>query len=382
MNNYFLNKNYAFLYLHVFGEKIGNRLLELFTGAVFYSLGMPLPFIFLFFGLEFGLRGALAPLAPLLATRIGTRYSMTLSYAFLVIFFTLVYLAHFSLILGFFSFVFQAISRAIYYPCLDTLHSVLVKDESRGRQYTLEIVLTLIAGLIAIAIGASALLHAFTLAAIGVALVLLLAIVPLFFLEQPDLSSNLTFTDAYRHLTSPAWRENLLPLGAESLAIIANVIIAPVFIYTLVKTPSTFSAVLIIGLAIESVSVLIYGAWLDKRGHKVTLWYASTFQSLGNIGYIFAPVVISWLPFLNGANNIAWDMFSSNYNTRIQQKAAKRSAPLLFNTASQMTLCFVEVVALCIFAIIAWIWSGFIAFIAVFLVSLVSLFMATKYFKD
>jgi MFS family permease len=379
--SYFPDKNYNLLYLHVFGDRIGNRLLELFTGVFFYYLGMPLPFILLFFGLEFGLRGALCPLAPVLASRIGVRKTMALSYLFLLVFFFVVYLSHVSLILGFFSFIFQAISRGMYYPCVDTLHSVLVRNGTRGKQYTLEIVWTIVAGAIAVGIGSEVLLSAFVPAAIAIAVVLALAVIPVFFMDALDFSSEITFVSAYKYLASLEWRENLLPIGAESLAIIANVIVAPVFIFTLVKTSSSFSSVILIGLLIEAVAVLIYGRMIDARGNKRTLGAASLIQTVGNIGYASAALLTSFLPFINGFNNIAWDLFSSNFNTRIQQKAHKYSHPLLFNTASQMTLCFVEIVVLSIFALIAW-YFGTAAFVIIFASSIVGLVVSTRYFVD
>jgi MFS family permease len=381
MREYFLNKNYTLLYLHVFGDKIGNRLLELFTGVFFYTLGMPLPLIFLFFAFEFGLRGVLAPLAPFLSHHVGVRKTMALSYVFLVIFFLMAYSARFSLTLGFFSFTFQALSRAMYYPCADTLHSVLIHDGSRGRQYTLEIVWSIVAGVLAVGIGSAALAHAFLPAALGIGLVLALALVPVLYMEIPSVASVTSFFAPYQYLASREWRENILPIGAESFAIIANVIIAPVFIFTLVGTSSAFSTIILVGFAIEAILVLVYGAWVDRRGNKETLGVAGMLQGAGNVGYLLAPHIPSFLPFLNGFNNIAWDMFSSNYNTRIQQKAHKSVHPLLFNTASQMTLCFVEIIALSVFAFVAWLW-GAMAFIAVFASSIVGLYVATKFFID
>lgn len=378
---YFRDKNYTLLYLHVFGDKIGNKLLEIFTGVLFYYLGMPLPFILLFFGLEFGLRGAVAPLAPVLALRVGIKKAITLSYAFLFIFFVFVGLAHVSLILGFLSFIFQSLSRGIYYPCVDTLHSVLIKDGTRAKQNTLEMAWTAFAGLIAVGIGSSVLANAFIFALLAIAAVLALAIVPLYFMDALDVGFMPRFFDVYRHLASKAWRENLLPLGAQSFAIIANVIVVPLFIFILVRTPQSFSFVIFAGLLLQIGLTLLYGALVDRHGHRKTLAGASVLQGAGNAGYLFVTQHVSVLPLLNGFNNTAWDMFTSNFDTRLQQKAEKSGNPLLFNTLIQMTLCFVEIIALTLFALIAWQWGNAV-FAVIFLASIAGLYFATRYFVD
>ncbi len=379
---YFPNKNYAALYLHVFVESIGHRILEIFTGVLFYHLGMPLPFILLFFGFEFGLRGLISPISPVIVSKIGVRNAVALSYFFLLIFFVLVGITHVSLILGFSSFIFQSLSRGIYYPCIDTIHSVFVKDGSRGKQYTLELVFVAIAGLLAVSVGASVLAGNFLLAVIVLVVVLALAVVSLFFMDTVPFTATARVSDSYRFLASTEFRQNILPLSGQSIAIIANQIVVPLYLFILVKeSTSSFSFVVVLGIIIQMIITLLYGVWVDRKGYKKTLEGASFLQAIGNIGYILAMRASSLLVFLIGFNNTTWAMYSSNYNSRIQEKANKSLNPFLFNTAVQMTLCFVEIVALAIFALIAWRWNNAV-FPVIFICSIFSLFISTKYFKD
>lgn len=381
LSAYFPNRNYFFLYLHVFGEKIGNRLLEIFTGVIFYQLGMSLAFILLFFALEFGLRGALAPMARVAVCKVGIKKAIIISYVFLIVFFILIGLTRVSLELGFLSFIFQAISRAIYYPCLDTLHSVFITNDSRGKQYTLELVITAVAGLLAVGIGSTVLANTILPAIIAIGIYLAIAIGALLLMDHIEFPKGGNFIDSYKYLASPEFRENLLPLGAQSIVIIANVIVVPVFIFTLVKNPSSFSFIIIVGILVEMVLALAYGLWMDKLGHKKTLRWASGLQAFGNLGYILMTHRPTLLPLMNGLNNTAWDMYSSNYNTRIHKKAQKTKNPLLFNTASQMNLCFVEIIVLTAFALFAWRYGNTV-FVLIFLSSIIGLYVSTKYFVD
>lgn len=380
--SYFPTKNYTILYLHTFGDKIGNRLVEIFSGVFLYSLGMPLPFVLLFFGLDFGLRGVLAPLAPVCSYKFGVKKSIILSYVFLILFFIALGFSQASLWIGFFSFVFRSLSRAIYYPCIDSLHSILIKDGTRAKQYTLELVWSAFAGLLAIGIGSTVLTHTLVFSLVSLVVVFILAIIPLLYLDAIETASTTLFTESFKYLLSPKFRENILPLSAQAIAIIANQIVVSLFIFIVVKEKtSSFTSTLIIGILIQMSLTLLYGVWVDKKGYKKTLPIVSSLQAVGGIGYLFVRSIPVALPFLTGFNNTAWDMYSSNYNSRLQGKAQRSGEPFLFNTAVQMSLCFVEVITFAIFALIAWRWENAV-FPIIFICSVISLYISTKYFID
>lgn len=382
LSSYFPNKNYVILYLHTFGDKVANRLIEIFSGVFLYSLGMPLPFVLLFFGFEFGLRGLLAPLAPVCVSKFSVKKSIILSYLFFILFFITLGFSQTSLWIGFFSFVFRSLSRAIYYPCMDSLHSVLVKDGTRAKQYTLELVWSAVAGLLAVGIGSTVLVHTFIFSTTVLIAVFVLAIVPLLYLDMIETIPNTSFIESFRYLFSPKFRENILPLSGQAIAIIANQIVVSLFIFIIVKEKtSSFTATLIIGILIQMFLTLFYGIWVDRKGYKKTLPVASSLQAFGDIGYVLVRSVSALLPLLIGFNNTIWDMYSSNYNSRLQAKAKSSGEPFLFNTAIQMSLCFVEVVAFVIFALMAWQW-GNVVFPIIFLCSIISLYISTKYFID
>lgn len=382
LSTYFPSKNYTILYLHTFGDKMANRLIEIFSGIFLYSLGMSLPCVLLFFGFEFGLRGLLAPFAPVSVSKFGLKKSITLSYIFLVLFFIVLGYSQISLWIGFFSFIFRSLSRAIYYPCVDSLHSILIKDGTRGKQYTLELVWSAIAGLLAVGIGSTILTHTFIFSITSLIIVFLLTIIPLLYLDAMETVPSIRFTQSFKYLMSPSFRENILPLSGQAIAIIANQIVLSLFIFILVKEKtSSFTATLLIGILIQIFLTLLYGVWIDKKGYKKTLPVVSSLQAIGNIGYVTVRILPITLPLLVGFNNTAWDMYSSNYNSRLQSKAQKSGEPFLFNTAVQMSLCFVEVIAFTVFAIIAWQWGNAV-FPVIFICSVISLYISTKYFID
>jgi MFS family permease len=376
--HYFTDRNYFAFYLHSFGDTVGSTLASVFTGAFFYSVGMPLYLILLFFGFEFGLRGALAPLGPTFFSRFGITKTICISYGFFIIYFIVVGIAPFSLAVAFFAFIFQSISRAIYYPCVDALHSVLVHEESRGRQYSLENALSLIAGLVAVALGTLALSHySFWFLAGGAALSLAIAAYGASLFRNISQGTSIKFQDSYRYLFSEEYRPYAFPVAGYALAIIANIIIAPLFVFIRVGTFETFGIIIGLSIAIQMFIFGIVGAVVDRRNPKTSSWVTGL-QALGNLAYPFMgtnPVAVF---FVNAYNTNSWNALRNTYEPHLQRDAKRSGSPFLFMSSVQMNLCFMEIIALSLFALVAFLW-GATAFAIIFGASIVGLWVAQWY---
>ena len=375
--SYFADRNYRIFYLHSFGDSIATRLTQIFTGVYLYSAGMPLHFIFLFWGFEFGLRGLLAPLGPALFSKIGLTKTIYLSYALLIVYFLLVGSAGFSLPIAFSAFIFHAFAKAIYYPCIDGLHALLIHENSRGRQSSVEIALMSLAGLIAVGLGTVVLtLYSFWVLACIVAVILLFAGSVVGRLDTRP-QTPLRVYDSYAHFTSSSFRPYLLPLGAYSLAIIANIFAAPLFIFIGVGTLETFGLVIGAALLVELAVVLAAGAAVDKYQQSRVAPIVVGLQSLGNIAYLFLKGNPVHAFAVSAFNTNAWNALRNNFETRMQREAKQSGSALLFMAAGQMALCFAEVIALSIFALIAY-WHQLAVFPIIFIASVIGLWIAER----
>lgn len=377
LRNYFADKNYSAFYLHSFGDTVGSTLAEVFTGAFFYSVGMPIYLILLFFGLEFGLRGALAPLGPAFFFRYGITKTIAISYGFFIVYFIIVGIAPFSIVVAFFAFIFQSISRAVYYPCIDALHSVLIHEENRGRQFSFENGLSLVAGLVAVALGTLALAHySFWFLAGGAAIALLVAAygASLFNVEA---SGNMEFKDSYSYLASKEYRPYVLPISGYALAIIANIIIAPLFVFIRVGKFETFGIIVGLSIVVQMVVFGIIGVIVDRKNKKTSSWVAGL-QALGNVAYPLMGTNPFVVFFVNTYNTNAWNAFRNTYEPRLQKDAKKSSSPFLFMSAIQMNLCFAEIIALSLFALVAYAW-GAAVFAVIFGASVLGIWISHRY---
>lgn len=377
--DYFADKNYRVFYLHTFGDRVATKLTEIFTAVYFYSIGMPLHFIFLFWGLEFGLRGVLAPLGPKLFSKLGATKTIAISYVSLFIYFVMVGSAPFSLKLAFFAFVFHSLAKAIYYPCIDALHAVLVKDGERGRQNSLELALAVLAGLVAVGLGTLILSHYPFMVLAGVVAILLVlsgwAASRLSTYSQPGMS----FQDSYTFLASKEFRPYIVPFAAYSLAIIANIFVAPLFIFIYIGEIETFGAVIAATLTVELLVIIVAGRAVDlwKRKHLASAIVA--LQSIGNIGFLFIGNNPLQAFFVNAYNSNVWNAMRNTFETRVQSEANRSRKAFLFMASTQMTLCFMEIIALVVFAFVAFLNPG-IVFFCVFASSIVGLIIAERTF--
>lgn len=374
---YFANKNYVALYAHSFFDHVAGRLAEIFTGVYLYSAGMPLHFVLLYWGMEFGLRGALAPLGPLLLSRIGLTKTILVSYVLFLAYFVIVGSAPFSLGIAFSSFIFHSFAKAMYCPCVDALHSVLVHDANRGRQNSLELVLTSVASLLAVGLGTLVLsYYSFFVMVAAVALLLTFALHSASRLSLPG-QAPLRFRDSYNYLTSKPFRPYLIPLAAYSLVIIANIEVAPLFVFIRMGRIETFGAVLGATFAVQFFLTLLWGDSIDRWKSRKSASVASILQALGNIAYLFMGTNPVRAFVVNAYNSTVWNLVRNSFETRNQTEANRDSSPFLFMAGLQMALCFTEIVALVIFALIAF-FDPELSFIVVFLASVIGLFVAER----
>ena len=195
LREYFKDPEFTRLYLHRFLFAFGTSAMHIFTGAYFLMHGMPLHFVILFFGLEFGFRGLLCPFSLYLFKKLGLTKALILSASSMILFFILVANAEYSLTVSFFSFILHAFGGSLYYPLSGVIEAIVIKEDShRGRQYTFSIVADMLAvflgaGVIAFLIGQYSFLHASVL----IAICLVLSIYPI-----ANFSKHIDYQKDYR----------------------------------------------------------------------------------------------------------------------------------------------------------------------------------------
>ena len=129
-DSYFTDKNYSLIYTHHFFRSMSSAAMYIFTGAYFLKLGMPLHFVLLFYGLEFGMRGILCPFGIAFLNKVGLVKAQLVSAIFLFLFFVGLSFSNQNLVIGFFSLFLAAISNAIHNTFNANLEALYIKEDN------------------------------------------------------------------------------------------------------------------------------------------------------------------------------------------------------------------------------------------------------------
>lgn len=355
---YFSSPAYNALYATVLLNKLGDSVFSFFVAGYLYSIGIPLAGVLLFFGFEFGLRGLLSPLGAMSVSRFGVGNTLLVAGGFSAGFFVALSAASNDPIAAFACFILYSLSRAVYHPCKHALNATLVDNAHRGRQHTLELVVTSVGGAIgAVLAGTVIERSSFQVAALLAAGFSLTSALPFFWLlrdRKDAATAHPSFLEPYRFLASAEFRPNLLPFFAESATIIVRVVAAPLFLYLTIKHFDTVGLVVGLALTVETLITLWHGRHIDHAGNQSAITRASWLLSVAHVAYAViarGSVTAFFCQLMLQTSN---NMFASAWNTAIHRKISASSKPLVYAAAKELWLCLSELVQLSAFAALAW----------------------------
>lgn len=357
-DNYFTSANYAGLYAHSFFRNTASSAMYIFTGAYFLKLGMPLPWVLLFYGLEFGVRGMLCPFGMAVFKKLGIIKSQSLSALLLLLFFVGLSFADQNLMIGFSSLLFAAMSGAIYYPFQDVIEAIYVKDDhNRAKQISLNIVMGSLGRIVGAAgVGYLITHHGFDWVLLMVSVALAGSILPfLRMTPHADISFHFTPKETYQFLLDDRFREFWQPFFGQQLIIIIRAVMVPIFIYSVVGELDTLGYLIALTLMIEKICTLIAGHKTDKIGARKTIRFSLGAYTLAMLSYGFLAKTPLSIFFVESFHKTALNIFDSAFRSAIHNKARKTDGQniLLFGTGWQMGLCIGELVTLPIYALLS-----------------------------
>ena len=380
LKEYFTDTNYVVIYTYSFFSKFANSLVKFFTGAYFLSLGMPLSVVLLFFALEYGIKGLFAPFGPKFASSLGVIKAMVISNVSLIFFFILMNFSKDYLYIGFFAFIFHAFYSGISVTVQEGLQSKVIKNKNRGRQLSLSFVIQSLAALLAVYFGTIALQNfSYLLIVIVGGISISLSTASFLFLKNIQFNSRLGYAQIFRQLRSKAYKKNYFPMFGQTLALIANTVFLPIFIYLSVGNFKTYGTIIFVALLVEIFMTLIFGRLIDRLGARSMNIKTAGLNSLGNIGLMVFQYNQLTLLFANIFNQISWNLYFNNALVRQFNKAKRYS--FTFMTLIKMNICFVGALVLGLFALISVFIGENISFI-IFFSAMVGMYIFSKYFKD
>lgn len=341
-SDYFETRNYAALYSYNFFDTFAKSVFSIFSAVFLYQAGLSIAEIFVFFAVQFGLMGLFSPLSPLLVARLGLAGALALGNA--------CYLAGSILLIApelggsasiCIAAFFFALQGGIIHPTITATVAAYVADKNKGKVNSLITVLRAIAAMLAAALTGALLAGDHRLLLMNLIFAALaLSLLPYFFLlDRRELQASGGFAESFRFLASPDFRENLIPFSIQSFLIIERIFI-PFFIFLFVGDLETMALLVAGAIVLELGATLFFGRAIDQFGRRSFLG-ATVLKSASSLLFLFFLNGPVWAFFSQTYAKITENIFSTSFNTQLQKKA-RRSDPILFATAKEMSLCFTE----------------------------------------
>lgn len=368
MEKYFYKKEYKYMYLSQISYSLGKALLECFGTVMLYKNGIPIWLILLIYGIRFGIMGAITPLFITISSKWGIAKCMLISNIFSILS-SFMILEGKNLYSNIIIFILFMGLNGLANPSTDALSSKYVENEHRGKFNSF----INISNLLGIALSSC-------IVALGITTnnnMILFAFITFFFLLQyifirkidykPNNKTN-AFKSTIKYISKSKSKYKII------YALKANHILErlflPLYLYIIIGDFKIFSAITIISLLLQVLTIILIGKFSDKNLKKSNDLVTIIKTMITGIFLISKnKVVISVNKTLN-------DNFQKAYETSTQTsiqniiKESKEDNELL-SAVGQMTLCFSEITIFGILALLTKIIKEKI-FIIIFILSIIS----------
>jgi len=384
--SYFADKNYELIYAHHLLRNIASAAVYIFTGAYFLKLGMPLHFVLLFYGLEFGVRGFLCPFGLHFLNKVGVIKAQIIAAIFLILFFVGISFSDQNLWIGFFSLFLTAISGAIYYPFLNVFEAIYVKDNNnRAKQLSM----SLIAGSLGKVIGAAGVgfllsSFGFNIVLVFITVCLILSIIPFFWLQAHATHiPTIKPADVYDFIVQDEFKSLWKPFFGEQLTIIVRAVMVPIFIYTIVGELDTLGYLIALSIIVEKILTLFAGHYTDKLGVSKVVRFSTVTYSLAMMSYIFLAKTPFSIFLIESYHKVTLNIYNSSFRSGMHAHAREKypNKIMLFGAGWQMLLCFGMFLVLPIYGLLAY-FIGINVFYVSCVFAIVGILMVNNYFKQ
>lgn len=329
-----------------------------FTGAYFLQLGMPLHFILLFYGLEFGLRGFICPLGTKILHRLGLIKGLSLSVISRILFFIGLSLAEDNLYLGFGSLVFASLAGGIYNPFVAIVEAIYIKeDHNRGKQISLGIIMQSLGAIIGSAGVGFIMVHiGFFAVVILVAICQISSLFCLAPLKKQEMPKSISQKDVYKFLFSKDLKVLRRICFGEQFIIIFSYVVVPLFIYNVVGSLDHLGYLIAISILLEKLFTLYAGHSVDKYSPIRSMSFATKSYLLVLSAYVFLPKSALSILFAETSNKIVRNLQRSSIRATIHRYVRQHypNKILSFGAIWEMAFCFCELVALPLLALAAY----------------------------
>ena len=342
---YFSNKNYGWMYLHIFLYNICRSVLYIFTAGFLYQQGLSIPLILLFFGFEFGLRGLLSPVGVVTMQKIGRNQALITAAVLFSLFYLSLGLVEFSLWWTLLALILHGAAGSLYHPFADIMSAYYVKEDNRGRQEAMMHILASLGAVVGGVLGGFILeLYSFLYLASICSILILLSQWALCQLTVFRPQEDFSLSSFLKFYASPEFKPYFTPFLGLQLTIIMNIVFIPLFLYLQVQNFQVLGILVALVVTMEFIINLLFGSLIDRLGVKKLLPITAMLSWGSVIAYSFFVNSGVSAFFAESYSKMVRSLFRNAFNTQLNRKIkVDFNDKILFaGTAYQLTLCLFE----------------------------------------
>lgn len=348
MKEYFLKKEYMYMYLAKYFYTVANSLVDIFGAVMLYKDGMDLPTIFLLFGFKFGLMGLITPFFMKISSKFGIITCAVIANSLR---FLSTYLIFQNGNQNFWVLVILlGIPGGISNPIGNAISSKYVENKHRGKYNSLVNIMRILGQ------ATASILVAYGITSSNLNMLLIITGF-CFFMDciftslvnyKPKEKNCHIYREAFQFMFFK--KNNLKTIAILRSTQIVERILLPLYLYIILKDFVAFATVITISLLIQAVFLVLTGKAIDhdiKRTSKI--------MTILKI-FLSAIFIVIKSKFILSINKMASDNVEKMYETLIgvvvQNKIKKSKREDAFLAMMyEMCLCFAEIIFLSILAI-------------------------------
>lgn len=333
-----------------------------------YKSGLGIPIIILIYAIRFGIMGILSPSFLKLSSRFGTAYCVLTSnfFSIIVSFMLLFGITHNIILL----MIVMAIPGAISNPLGTSLSAKYIDDWHRGKYNsiisTFQILGTLFSSvLVTWGVVTNNNLAIFVIIAISFLIEFILSFRVNY---KPDNSKKEKITAIFKYLIKS--KSPLKIVGIFKAFYILERFMLPLYIYLIVKDFKLFGSIITITTLIQAITIIFTGRIADKNIKKTNTLVSICKITMSALIMVIRNVI--GVSLINIISGVFYKTYDTAFCTSVHNitKNSEENNEML-STASEMWLCFTELIAYSLLALLA-IFINENIFFVIFALSIIS----------
>jgi len=316
-----INRELSEIYLSFMIRSFCISLISIFVPVFFYQQGFPLKAIFGYYVINAFLITIGVPFATKLVGKIGFKRSMMISAPFQIIMLILLQMVNSTSFPIYYIAIFQSITTLLYWPAYEMDFAKSSDKKNRSSEFAVMKIIAFMMTALAPILGAVIIFFfSYNVLFIAVALMLLVAPLPLFMSKEMHEPFNVKLIDIFKEMRFKRYPA----FFSEGILYMAEVIIWPLFIFISLKSVLSVGLINTIMIFLMSLITMAIGR-ISDNGNKKRLMRVGSF--IHSLSWFLRTLIqsISYFAAISAFSGVTYMMVHIPYSARFYNRASKKN---------------------------------------------------------